>query len=136
MAVTDNSSQSAKGTQTRDADKRHAQWAERFLWVDNPASVNRVVKYLIGLCVVLFVADFIIHRHSYLSVESWYGFYPFAGFVAFTCIVLLARTLRLLILRKEEYYSPNAVDHEEYPDDGLEKLEHPLDNSGQGGDRV
>ena len=44
--------------------------AERFIWTDSPEKVSFAVKCLLGLCVVLFLLDFVIHRHSYLSVRG------------------------------------------------------------------
>ena len=98
--------------------------ARRFIWTDSPEKVSFAVKCLMGLCVVLFLADFVIHRHSYLSVEAWYGFYSVAGFTAFTMIVLLAKALRKLILRDESYYSSAAVESESWPEAELERLQH------------
>lgn len=98
--------------------------ARRFLWADSSDAVERVILGLGILCAVLFLLDFIIHRHAYAPGESLPGFYAIVGFVAFTLIVLGAKQLRRLILRNENYYSPYSVDAEEYPEAGLEKLAH------------
>jgi len=98
--------------------------AKRFLWADSPDAVGRVILGLSVLCVLLFVLDFIIHRHAYAPGEGLPGFYAVVGFGAFTIIVLGATQLRRLILRNEIYYSPYSVDAEEYPEDGLDKLNH------------
>jgi len=98
--------------------------ARRFLWADSASSVERVIFWLGVLCVFLFIMDFIVHRHAYAPGEGLPGFYAIVGFVAFTIIVLGASQLRKLILRNENYYSPNSVDEEEYPEGGLERLSH------------
>jgi len=98
--------------------------AKRFLWADSASSVERVIFWLAILCAFLFVMDFIVHRHAYAPGEGLPGFYAVVGFVAFTLIVLGASQLRKLILRKEGYYSPNSVDAESYPEDGLEQVNH------------
>lgn len=103
----------------------------RLLWADNPAAVNRAVTFLMVLCAILFVLDFIIHRHGHFSIEAIYGFYGIAGFVAFTVIVISAKVLRMIIGRDETYYSPRAVDGEAYPESGLAKLQH-SDLTGNG----
>lgn len=95
-----------------------------FLWADNPAAVSRLVKILAGLCVVLFLLDFVANRYGHFSIEEIYGFYGVAGFVAFTVIVISAKLLRVLIGRDESYYSPRAVDGESYPEDDLDRLSH------------
>ena len=98
--------------------------AKRFLWADSTSSVERVIFWLAMLCVLLFVLDFIVHRHAYAPGEGLPGFYAVVGFVAFTLIVLGASQLRRLILRNERYYSPNSIDAENYPENGLERLNH------------
>jgi len=112
--------------------------ARRFLWAESMPSVERVIFYLSCLCVVLFILDFIVHRHSYAPGEGIPGFYAVVGFVAFTLIVLGAKQLRRLILRNEQYYAPFSVDAEDYPDAGLEKTVHQFDSartsSDKGGD--
>lgn len=103
---------------------RFSPLAKRFLWADSTSSVERVILYLGILCGVLFILDFIVHRHAYAPGEGLPGFYAVVGFVAFTLIVLGASQLRRLILRNENYYSPNSVDAESYPEAGLERLNH------------
>jgi len=39
----------------------------------------------------------------------------------FTALILVAKALRLLIKRPENYYGDKAVDGEEYPTDQLEQ---------------
>lgn len=98
--------------------------AKRFLWADSNSAVERVIFWLGVVCVVLFVLDFIVHRHAYAPGEGIPGFYAIVGFVAFTMIVLGASQLRRIILRNERYYSPNSIDAESYPETGLERLNH------------
>ena len=37
---------------------------------------------------------------------------------------IAAKMLRVLIKRPEDYYAPNAIDTEEYPEEELQKQEH------------
>ncbi len=89
--------------------------AAAFAWVESPSAVNTAIKVLAALCGLLFLLDFVIHRHTYVPGEGMWGFYAFTGFIAFTLIVLGAKTLRTLILRDENYYGEQSVDSEEYP---------------------
>lgn len=98
--------------------------ANRFLWADSSSAVERIIFWLCVICGILFLLDFIVHRHSYAPGEGLPGFYAVVGFVAFTLIVLGAKQLRRLILRNEQYYAPFSVDAEDYPDEGLSKLAH------------
>lgn len=109
---------------SNDDNQNYSDLAKRFLWADSPDKVERVIRGLTILCVILFLLDFILHRHAYAPGEGLPGFYAFVGFIAFTVIVLGATQLRKLILRTENYYAPYSVDAEEYPEEGLERLEH------------
>lgn len=101
-------------------------WGRKMLWADDPVKVAMLVKGLLVLCGLLFVLDFILHRHGYSQVEQWYGFYAVSGFIAFSLIVIAAKNLRRLIARKEDYYGTYAIDSEKYPDDGLDIQSHPI----------
>ncbi|MEE9335811.1 MAG: hypothetical protein V3U65_17095 [Granulosicoccaceae bacterium] len=89
--------------------------AAAFAWVESPTAVNMAIRILVGLCGLLFLLDFIIHRHAYAPGEGMWGFYAFTGFIAFALIVLGAKQLRSWILRDESYYGAQSVDSEEYP---------------------
>ncbi|MFK7853088.1 MAG: hypothetical protein AB8B79_03200 [Granulosicoccus sp.] len=98
--------------------------ARHLLWVDSAEGVQRLVRVLAGLCIFLFLMDFFWHRHTKVPGEGFYGFHAIAGFVSFTVIVLGARLLRLVIRRYEDYYAPNGVDSEPYPEQGTERIAH------------
>ena len=98
--------------------------ARYFLWVDSASGVDRFVKYLVWLGIFLFLMDFVWHRHVKVPGEGFYGFHAIAGFVSFTVIVIGARALRLIIRRDENFYAPNGVDAEEYPEAGTQRLSH------------
>lgn len=130
---------SDKTSQQNDAENRQLpQLAKRFLWADSTDAVERVILGLGILCLVLFVLDFIVHRHAYAPGEGLPGFYAVVGFGAFTLIVLGAKQLRKLILRNEQYYSPYSVDAEEYPQQGLDTQSHTelLEQAAQQADGV
>lgn len=71
---------------------------------DKAENVKRLLLALYVSCAVLFVLDFIIHRHAYREWEALPGFYAVFGFVAFVVLVLVAKLMRKLLMRKEGYY--------------------------------
>lgn len=71
---------------------------------DNPKNVSRLLKATYLICAALFIADFIIHRHTLSSWEGIPGFYAIYGFVACVLLVVLAKEMRKLVMRKEDYY--------------------------------
>ncbi|MDU8928839.1 hypothetical protein RXV86_15715 [Alisedimentitalea sp. MJ-SS2] len=95
-----------------------------FLWADNPKSVNKMVYGLYTLCAALFAADFLYHKHVYLAVEEFPGFYALYGFFMCALLVICAKGMRVFLKRDEDYYTPYDVESEEYPEDQLEKVDH------------
>jgi len=71
---------------------------------DNPKNVWRVIYALHAICAVVFVADFFVHRHVEHPWEALYGFYCVYGFVACVLLVLIAKEMRKVLMRREDYY--------------------------------
>ncbi len=71
---------------------------------DEPKNVRRVVRGLIAACVILFGLDAVLHRHVDHPWEAFFGFYALYGFVACVLLVLLAKEMRRLVMREENYY--------------------------------
>lgn len=79
-----------------DGDKKHI--------FDNPRNVKIVIRALIAVSVGLFVADFVVERHEVHWLESILGMYAAYGFVACVLLVLIAKEMRKLLMRAEDYY--------------------------------
>lgn len=77
-------------------------------FLDNPKNVKRIVHGLVACCILLFGLDFILHRHTQHPLEEIPGFYALYGFVACVILVLLAKELRKLIMRGEQYYQQQS----------------------------
>ena len=71
---------------------------------DKPRNVTRLLRVLYVICFVLFILDFILHRHITHQWESFTGFYAIFGFIACVTLVLIAKQLRKIVQRKEGYY--------------------------------
>ena len=71
---------------------------------DNPRNVRRVVLGLAGVCVILISLDLVLHRHVSHPWEAMFGFYAVYGFVACVLLVLLAKEMRKVLIRNEDYY--------------------------------
>lgn len=71
---------------------------------DDPRNVKRVIYALVAACVVTFGLDAVVDRHVDHPWEALFGFYAVYGFVACVLLVVIAKELRKLIMRKEDYY--------------------------------
>ena len=73
-------------------------------WLDKRRNVMRLIGFFAVLCVISLLADLVYHRHSDFSWEGWFGFYAFFGFVACVALVLAAKEMRRVLMRKEDYF--------------------------------
>jgi len=75
---------------------------------NNPSSLSvlghKFTLALVAIGVLLVVLELFIHRHGVNAVEESFLFPAIYGFVAFLFIVQVGKWLRLLIMRREDYY--------------------------------
>lgn len=73
-------------------------------WLDQPANVTRLYRGLWGLGGILLLLDFVIHRHAEVGFDGLPTFYGLYGFFACVALVLVAKLLRRILMRPEDYY--------------------------------
>ena len=71
---------------------------------DNPRNVKITIYALVVVCAIAFIADAFVHRHVDHPAEAIFGFYALYGFFACVALVLVAKELRKVLMRKEDYY--------------------------------
>lgn len=71
---------------------------------DKPRNVRLVFRLFYGICIVLLALDFVLHRHVAHAWDRLPGFYALFGFTACVTLVLIAKRLRRLLRRPEDYY--------------------------------
>ena len=77
---------------------------EKTYWLDQPRNVDRLVYGLVLICGLLLLADFFYHKHIHFAFEGWFGFFAWYGFVVCVGLVLLAKEMRRVVKRDEDYY--------------------------------
>ena len=87
---------------------------EREHLFDNPRNVQLFLRGFYTFCVVVVLLDplsMLLHtlglgdlRHAERSWEGFPGFYAIYGFVACVLLVLIAKKLRVVLMRDEDYY--------------------------------
>ena len=92
----------------RGPDGDHGPPKEPIGWMDRPDVVKRLFLIFYVICGVLVVLelDFVLGRateHPHPD-EGPFGFYAAYGFISFWFLVLVARGMRNLLIRSEDYY--------------------------------
>ncbi len=85
---------------------QHGSPKEPIGWMDKPDVVKRLFKVFYVICGALVVAELVLgrateHPHPY---EGPFGFHAAYGFISFWFLVIVARGMRKLLIRSEDYY--------------------------------
>lgn len=73
-------------------------------WADRPRVQRAIRVALYVACALLLLAELGIHRHAYNAVEAVPFVYALYGFAALWVAVAIAKGLRRLIRRDEDFY--------------------------------
>jgi hypothetical protein len=73
------------------------------IW-DKKENVDRLLYVFYGLCTLLVILDLVIQRHIYHPWERLFGFHAWYGFVSCWMLVVIAKQLRRVLMRSEDYY--------------------------------
>lgn len=71
---------------------------------DKPENVKRLLWGFYAALVVLVLLDGIIHKHAEFPWQGQFGFFATYGFVSCVALIFIAKGLRRLIRRDEDYY--------------------------------
>ena len=92
----------------KDEHHGHGPPKEPIGWTDRVESVKRFFLSFYVICGLLLVAELIFgveSEHPHPAEEAWPVFFHAAyGFVSFWFLVLVARPMRRLLIRPEDYY--------------------------------
>ena len=77
---------------------------ERRYWLDDRGNVDRLVRGFYAFCALLLLLDLFVPKHGPFAIERLFGFYALFGFAACVTLVLVAKQLRRVLMRPEDYY--------------------------------
>lgn len=93
----------------------HHEVKEPVGWMDRPETVKRLFTIFYALCAALIAAELLLvgaenaHPHP-LEERMRFLVYPVYGFVSFWFLVLVAKPMRKLLIRPEDYYEGGSED--------------------------
>ncbi|MCB1865307.1 MAG: hypothetical protein KDG50_07725 [Chromatiales bacterium] len=71
---------------------------------DQPKNVRRILRVFYAICAILVALEFVVHRHIAHPWERLWSFYALFGFVACVLLVVIAKEMRKVVMRREDYY--------------------------------
>jgi len=86
--------------------KNDSALTEKEPFFDRPEVIQWSLRIFYICCVILLVLDFIVHRHIYTDIEKIPAFYALFGSISCAALLLIAKLVRKLLMRDEEYYEP------------------------------
>lgn len=77
---------------------------EKRYWLDDPRNVTRLARAFYAICALMIGIDVFVPKHGPFRIEHVFGFYGVFGLVACVALVLIAKQLRRVLMRSEDYY--------------------------------
>ena len=79
-------------------------------FLDRPAIQRRLRRTFYALCAALVGLEVVLHRHGEHPWEGAFAFYAGYGFIACVALVLAAKQMRRVLMRREDYYEAGGKD--------------------------
>lgn len=73
-------------------------------FLDKPENVTRLWRAFVWASLGLLLVDFVYSRKVAFPWEGVWGFYAIFGYLGIVLLILGAKQLRRLVMRKENYY--------------------------------
>lgn len=88
------------------SDKEEQEQEKRY-WLDDPSNIKRLIRWFFISCALMASLDLVFlfcHKHVEFSFEDFPLFYCGYGLGACVLLVLVAKQLRKILMRREDYY--------------------------------
>lgn len=73
-------------------------------WLDSSKNVTKLYRGLWVMGIALVGLDLFLHKHEEFGFAASFAFYGVFGFIACIALVLIAKKLRGVLMRPEDYY--------------------------------
>lgn len=78
--------------------------ADKSGWFDKPANLKLFLRIFYVSLVILLVIDFFISKHAAFGFDGVTNFFAVYGFISCVMLVLIAKVMRMFLMKDEEYY--------------------------------
>ncbi|PHQ70450.1 MAG: hypothetical protein COB93_05490 [Sneathiella sp.] len=83
---------------------------EKKYWLDDPKNHDKIFYGVLVICTLIAIPDvlsllnILYHKHIEFEMENIFEFYSLYGLVCYVGLVLIAKQLRKVLMRDEDYY--------------------------------
>lgn len=77
---------------------------EKKHFFDDEKNVTLIMRLLFAGSAILVLLDFVVDRKIYYPLEQIPAFYPLYGFIGCVLLVVVAKWMRIWLMRSEDYY--------------------------------
>lgn len=71
---------------------------------DKPENIKNLIRCFYAILILLILLDPFIHKHGEFYWENAIGFFAAYGFVSCVFVITIAKILRFLLKKDEDYY--------------------------------
>jgi hypothetical protein len=71
---------------------------------DKPEMVNKFLFVFYASLLGLLISELFIHKHADFPWEGAPGFFAVYGFISCVALIFIAKAIRLIVKREEDYY--------------------------------
>lgn len=73
-------------------------------WIERKENVTKIARTLYVVCGLVILADLFARTHPETNIDAIKFFYGVYGFVGSVLLVLTAKQMRKILMRREDYY--------------------------------
>jgi hypothetical protein len=74
-------------------------------WLARPGTIRRLWQAFVAVLMLTLLAELAIVAYPHFTVERWFGFNAFYGFLACAALILIAKGLGAFLKRRDDYYA-------------------------------
>lgn len=78
--------------------------ADKSGWFDKPGNLKLFLRIFYASLVLLLIIDFFIEKHPEFNFDGAPNFFAAYGFISCVLLVLVAKVLRLFLMKDEDHY--------------------------------
>lgn len=77
---------------------------QKYGWFDKKENLKLFLRLFYGSLILLLIIDFFVAKHPAFGFDGAPNFFAAYGFISCVLLVLVAKVLRMFLMKDEDYY--------------------------------